>query len=108
MINKKKDNSYQLKASGSVLNLEKTHLRCHDKLRKLVALVRLAYAFCLSLGQAADRRKPLAHKNHGYRATSLSRHGLNIVRQLTRPEIDASTKLARMVEALLYWLIRPY
>ena len=87
-------------------NLEKSHLRCHDKLRKLVALVSLAYAFCLSVGQAADRRKPLAHKNHGYRATSLSRHGLNIVRQLTRPETDASTKLARMVEALLDWLIR--
>jgi len=87
-------------------NLEKSHLRCHDRLRKLVALVSLAYAFCLSVGQAADRRKPLAHKNHGYRATSLSRHGLNIVRQLTRPETDASTKLARMVEALLDWLIR--
>ena len=87
-------------------NLEKSHLRCHDKLRKLVALVSLAYAFCLSVGQAADRRKPLAHKNHGYRATSLSRHGLNIVRQLTRPETDASTKLARMVEALVDWLIR--
>ena len=91
---------------GRGFNLENSHLRCQDKLRKLVALVSLAYAFCLSVGQAADRRKPLAHKNHGCRATSLSRHGLNIVRQLTRPETDASTKLARMVEALLDWLIR--
>jgi len=51
------------------------------------------------VGQAADQRKPVAHKNHGYRATSLSRHGLNIVRQLTRPAAKAQTKLARMVEA---------
>ena len=87
-------------------NLENSHLRCHDKLRKLVALVSLAYAFCLSVGQAADRRRPLARKNHGHRATSLSRHGLNIVRQLTRPGTDAATKLARMVEALLDWLIK--
>ena len=75
-------------------------------MRKLVALVSLAYAFCLSVGQAADRRRPLARKNHGHRATSLSRHGLNIVRQLTRPGTDAATKLARMVEALLDWLIK--
>ena len=81
-------------------------MRCHDKLRKLVALVSLAYAFCLSVGQAADRRRPLARKNHGHRATSLSRHGLNIVRQLTRPETNTATKLAQMVEALLEWLIR--
>ena len=87
-------------------NLENSHLRSCDKLRKLVALVSLAYAFCLSVGQAADRRTPVAHKNHGYRATSLSRHGLNIVRQLTRPATDARTRLARIVEALLDWLIR--
>ena len=65
--------------------MENNHLRSHAKLRKLVALVRLVYAFCLSVGQVADRRMPVAHKNYDYRATSLSRHGLNIVRQLTRP-----------------------
>ena len=87
-------------------NLENSHLRSYDKLRKLVALVSLAYAFCLSVGQAADRRTPVARKKHGYRATSLSRHGLNIVRYLTRPDTDARTSLARMVDALLEWLIR--
>ncbi|GAA3999137.1 IS4-like element ISLpn9 family transposase [Hymenobacter fastidiosus] len=91
---------------GRGFNLENSHLRSHDKLRKLVALVSLAYAFCLSVGRAADRRAPLPRKNHGYRATSLSRHGLNIVRQLTRPATDAQTKLARIVEALLDWLIK--
>jgi len=91
---------------GRGFNLENSHLRAHDKLRKLVALVSLAYAFCLSVGQAADRRTPLPRKNHGYRATSLSRHGLNIVRQLTRPATAARTKLARLVDTLLSWLVR--
>ena len=91
---------------GRGFNLRNTHLRCFDKLRKLVALVSLAYAFCLSVGQAADQRKPVARKNHGYRATSLSRHGLNIVRQLTRPAAKVGTKIARMVDALLDWLIK--
>ena len=58
------------------------------------------------MGQAADQRKPVARKNHGYRATSLSRHGLNIMRQLTRPVAKAGTKIARMVDALLDWLIK--
>ena len=81
-------------------------MRSFDKLRKLVALVSLAYAFCLCVGQTAARRPLVARKNHGNRATSLSRHGLNIVRQFTCPETDASTKSVRMVEALLNWLIR--
>ena len=91
---------------GQGLNLKNSHLRSYNKLRKFVALVRLAYAFCLSVGQAADRRTQVAHKNHGYRATSLSRHGLNIVRQLTRPAADARTRIARIVEVLLDWLTR--
>ncbi len=91
---------------GRGFNLENSHLRCFHKLRKLVGRVSLAYAFCLSVGQAADRRTPLARKNHGYRATSLSRHGLNMLRQLTRPATDTQTKPARLVEALLDWLIR--
>ena len=91
---------------GGEFNLENNHLRSHAKLRKLVVLVSLVYTFCLSVGQAADRRTPVAHKNHGYRATSLSRHGLDIVRQLTRPATDARTKLARIVEALSDWGIR--
>ncbi len=92
---------------GRGFNLENTHLRCLHKLRKLVALVTLAYAFCLSVGHAVDQRQiPIARKNHGHRATSLSRHGLNILRQLSRPATDITTPIARQVEALLRWLIR--
>lgn len=45
---------------GRGFHLESSHLACHHKLRKLLALVNLAYAFCLSVGQAADRRQPVA------------------------------------------------
>ncbi|MGI4870510.1 MAG: transposase [Janthinobacterium lividum] len=34
---------------GRGFNLEASHLRCHQKLRKLVALVSLAYALCQSV-----------------------------------------------------------
>lgn len=90
---------------GRSFNLEASHLRCRQKLRKLVALVSLAYAFCLGVGAVADQKsQPIARKNHGYRATSLSRHGLNILRQLCRPGTEPEGELARRVEALLRWL----
>ncbi|WP_216689046.1 transposase [Hymenobacter siberiensis] len=91
---------------GRGFNLENSHLACHHKLRKLLALVSLAYAFCLAVGHAADRRQPIARKKHGYRATSLSRHGLNIVRQLTRPTTGAQTTVNQLVEQLLDWVIK--
>ena len=92
---------------GRGFNLEATHLRCLHKLRKLVALVSLAYAFCLGVGAAAHGgRQPIARKNHGHRAVSLSRHGLNLLRQLTRPLTPGEDPLARMVETILNWIAR--
>jgi hypothetical protein len=92
---------------GRGFNLEATHLRCHHKLRKLVALVSLAYALCLSVGTVAHEKiKAIPPKNHGYRATSLSRHGLNLLRQLTRPNTPLQEPVARKITALLDWFIR--
>jgi hypothetical protein len=87
--------------------LEATHLRCYHKLRKLVALVSLAYACCLSVGTLADQKlRPIARKNHGYRAISLNRHGLNLLRQLTRPSTCLDQPLTCLVERLADWLIK--
>ena len=92
---------------GRGFNLEVTHLRCSQKLRKLVALVSLAYALCLSVGPVAHSQgQPIARKKHGYRAASFSRHGLHILRQLTRPDTCPHQPLARLVERLADWLIR--
>ncbi|RZK37293.1 MAG: IS4 family transposase [Hymenobacter sp.] len=83
---------------GRGFHLEATHLRCRHKLRKLVALVSLAYACCLSVGTLAEQKiKPIPRKKHGYRATSLSRHGLNILRHLIRPGTCPHQPLARLV-----------
>ena len=92
---------------GRGFNLEDTHLRCLHKLRKLVALVSLAYAFCVGVGTVAHQKgKPIARKKHGYRAASLARHGLNLLRQLTRPLTRPDDPLARLVETLLNWMTR--
>ncbi|MGI4869905.1 MAG: IS4 family transposase [Janthinobacterium lividum] len=92
---------------GRGFNPKASHLRCHLKLRKLVALVSLAYALCRSVGQLVHEKvKPVARKNNGYRATSLSRHGLNIVCQLTRPQTLGQGQIARKINTLLDWFIR--
>jgi len=89
---------------GRGFALEASHLRCRHKLRKLVALVSLTYALCQSVGTVASKKiKPVARKNHGYRATSFSRHGLNILRQLCRPA-QSPEPLTRLVDALIRWL----
>lgn len=92
---------------GRGFNLEATHLRCRHKLRKLVALVSLAYALCRSVGTVAHEKiKPIPLKNHGYKATSLSRRGLNILRQLTRPHARPQALVVRKITALLDWISR--
>lgn len=90
---------------GRGFDLEKTHLRCPLRVGTLVALVSLAYAFCLRMGQAAaEQGPPIARKNHGYRGTSLSRRGLNIWRQITRPGTASTDAMAQQVAELLDWL----
>jgi hypothetical protein len=68
-------------------NLEDTHLKDTDRIAKLFALTNIAFVICLTIGGYADAcEKEIPVKNHGYKANSYFRHGLNIVRELlTRP-----------------------
>ena len=55
---------------------------------------------------AHGSRQLIARKNYGYRAVSLSRYGLNLLRQLTRPLTPPEDPLARMVETILNWIAK--
>lgn len=64
-------------------NLEETHLDELPKLKKLIALVNTAYIFCLKIGVWYDENvKKIKLKNHGYKANSFFRYGLNIWRDI--------------------------
>ena len=72
-----------------------------------MALVSLTYAFCLGLGTLAHGGcQPIARKNHGCPAASLSRHSLNLLRRITRPLTPTDDPMARLVETVLNWTIR--
>ena len=95
----------QIKRRG--FDLESTHLRCFEKLSKLVAVVSLAYAFCLSFGlYVHEKVQSIKKKNHGYKANSFARHGLNLWRELMSHTAASAHPLWAKVERLIVWLKR--
>ena len=63
-------------------DLESTHLKDLEKLKKLVALVCIAYAMVANIGLSACLKGDgIPVKNHGYKANSFSRKGIDLVRE---------------------------
>ena len=65
-------------------DLESTRLKCLDKIRKLFALVSLAYACCFATGIEAGKAEPVRPNKHGYPQYSVFRRGLNLLRRFFR------------------------
>jgi hypothetical protein len=92
---------------GRGFDLESTHLRCLKKLSKLVALVSVAYTFCATIGlYYHDKVQSISKKNHGYKANSFARYGLNLLRALLREEVHQVTLLWPLLQRLFTWLKR--
>ena len=65
--------------------MESTHLKCFVKLKKLLGVVSIAYVFSTSVGRYGDQKiKKIAVKNHGYKAYSFTRKGIDDIRDLIR------------------------
>lgn len=91
---------------GRGFDLRSSHLQCRDKLKKLVGLVSLAYALCVSLGNYHHRKvQPIATKNHGRKGTSFSRCGLDLLRELTRPGPEALRQWTARLEVFMRWIL---
>lgn len=72
-----------LKSRG--FNLEDTHMKILSRLSKLIAMVSIAYAFCVSLGVYKNKKiEKIKIKNHGYKINSFFRVGKNIIDDLFR------------------------
>lgn len=70
---------------GRGFNIENTHLIDFERIRKLFALVSIAFAICLKIGIWAHKHiKSIPMKNHGYKANSFFRHGLELWRDALR------------------------
>ena len=92
---------------GRGFDLESTHLRSLEKLSKLIALVSLAYVFCINVGLYYHQKvQPIKIKNHGYKANSFARYGLNQLRALLRGEVHQEVLLWPLLQRIFGWLRR--
>jgi hypothetical protein len=72
---------------GRGFDLESTHLKDLAKLKKLVALVSIAFGLCVNVGIYQHQRvQPIKVKTHGYKANSFFRHGLNTLREMLKKD----------------------
>jgi hypothetical protein len=71
-------------------DFEQTHLTHAERLKKLFALIALAFALCVTIGiHQNDKIKAIEVKNHGYKQNRFFRKGLDqIKRALTHAPFD--------------------
>jgi len=60
-------------------DLERSHVKDMARMRKLFAICSIALALCLLTGLEVDRMRQLPKKNHGYKANSFFRMGLDFI-----------------------------
>ena len=70
-------------------NLEDTHLQELTRIRKLIAMVSIAYAFCVSLGIYINRKiKKIKVNIDNYKVNSFFRTGMNMIfESFRKPEL---------------------
>ncbi|TXK45711.1 IS4 family transposase [Pontibacter qinzhouensis] len=87
-------------------DLKSTHLKDLEKLKKLVAMVSIAYGLCVSLGIYQDARvKKIKIKKHGYKANSYFRTGLNQIREMLKMK---AKDWHQRIEIFIRWLNRQF
>jgi hypothetical protein len=69
-----------LKSRG--FRLEETHLTQPERLRKLIALLALAFCWAHVIGEWLTQQQPLKIKKHGRLAKSIFRHGFDHLRRI--------------------------
>lgn len=87
---------------GRGLDIEATHLEDLVRLRKLVALVSITFTWCLTIGVWKHQKiKTLRKKNHGYRANSFFRYGLDHTREILNRLSKKIESFEHIVDILL-------
>ena len=64
---------------------EETHMSDPGEIKKLIALLALAFLWCHRLGEEKDKEEPIKVKKHERRANNLFRYGLDYLRKLISP-----------------------
>lgn len=74
--------------------LEATHVTDPERLRKLLALVALAFCWAHVTGEWLSAQRPLPVKKHGRKAVSIFRHGLDHLRRILCNQLCEAERVA--------------
>lgn len=86
-------------------DLEKSHVKSLSKLKKLIALVSIAYSICISMGLYIHKKvQKIKTKNHGYKAKSFARKGIDSIREMFRSQQAIAENIYARIQALCRWL----
>jgi len=92
---------------GRGFDLESTHLQSISKLKKLIALVSIAYGLCRNLGIYYHQKvQNIKIKKHGYKAESFVRKGIDLIRQHFRNSKTPDLAMEQTLIKLLRWIKR--
>lgn len=89
-----------LKSRG--FRLEETHVSEPERLKKLIALLAIAFCWAIVVGEWLNEQKPLKMKKHGRLAKSIFRYGFDHVRRILCNLSDYSQRIAfqRVIQLL--------
>jgi hypothetical protein len=88
-------------------DLESTHLKCSNKLSKLLVFVSIAVAICARVGEFHHQKvQKVKVKKHGYKANSFFRKGLDILRSgMKNPKSDFNQFWQNCLDSFVRWII---
>ena len=79
--------------------LEATHLKDPERLKKLIALLTLAFCWAHRVGEWVAEHQPIPIKKHGRKAKSLFRTGFDLLRQIL---LNFDSRQAQYVQILRF------
>ena len=91
-----------LKTRG--FDFEATHLTDTERIKKLVAVLAIAFCWCHITGEWAQTQKPIKIKKHARKAVSIFRYGLDVLREIL---LDISEKIKdfkKMIDLLVKFI----
>lgn len=92
-----------LKTRG--FNFESTHLTDPERIKKLVAVLAIAFCWCHITGEWAQTLKPIKIKKHGRKAESIFRCGLDVLREIVLNISEKLNDFKKMVNLLVKYLV---
>ncbi len=81
-------------------NFESTHITDLERVKKMVAILAIAFCWCHVIGEWAQTIKPIKIKKHGRKAISIFRYGLDILREIVLDIHTRFREFKKMVNIL--------